>query len=399
MSPAPPGRPPKSAAGDAYDDVLPELAPRTPLPRARTVPSAWFVEPRFDRLDRAAVFGRTWQLVGHQSELGAPGSWITAEVAGEPVIVVRGTDDVLRGFFNVCRHRGGPLATAAGCGKVLKCRYHGWTYTLEGTLRGVPQWDRVELFDRRDYGLVPLHVASWRNLVFVNLDDGPEPLADLLDEITARTEPLGLETLTHAARTFYDVRSNWKVYVENFLEGYHVPIVHPELVRLYDYAGYETEVRPNFTLQRSPLVPTDHAYAPGGGEALYYCVFPNFMLNILPGRLQTNLVVPTGPESCRVVFDYFYDDLESEAGRGRAEADMAFADAVQAEDVDICERVQRGLGSRAYDRGRFSVKFEAGVHWFQTRLCEAYGEWLEHPAWPPAASTLDPRHEPADTET
>lgn len=379
---------------DTYDDVRAELARDTPLPRAHTVPSAWFVEPRFDRLDRAAVFGRTWQAVGHVGELPTPGCWMTADVAGEPVIVVRGADDALRGFFNVCRHRGGPLATEAGCGRVLKCRYHGWTYTLEGTLRGVPQWDRVELFDRRDYGLLPVRVETWQGLVFVNLDAEAPPLAATFEEIEPRTAPLGLSALHHAARTVYDVRSNWKVYVENFLEGYHVPIVHPELLRLYDYTRYETDVHRAFTLQRSPLETTDHAYAPGGGEALYYCVFPNFMLNVLPGRLQTNVVVPTGPESCRVIFDYFYDDVESEAGRARAADDMAFADEVQAEDIEICEHAQRGLASRAYDRGRFSVRFEAGVHWFQRRLGEAYGEWIEHarPEAPPPP--LDPRHPP-----
>jgi choline monooxygenase len=381
---------------EAYEDVRAELALRSPLPRAQTVPSAWFVEPRFERLDREAVFGRTWQAVGHAGELSAPGSWLTAEVAGEPVIVVRGTDDALRGFFNVCRHRGGPLATGAGCGTVLKCRYHGWTYTLEGTLRGVPQWDRVELFDRRDYGLVPLRVETWQGLVFVNLDVESPPLSAMFEEISGRTAPLELEALRHMARTVYDVRSNWKVYVENFLEGYHVPIVHPELVRLYDYTRYATEVHRHFALQSSPLQPTDHAYAPGGGEAMYYCVFPNFMLNILPGRLQTNVVVPTGPESCRVIFDYYYDDVESEAGRARASDDMAFAHEVQAEDMEICEHVQRGLASRAYDRGRFSVKFEAGVHWFQRRLGEAYSDWIEHarPVAPPPV--LDPRHPPAD---
>jgi choline monooxygenase len=383
---------------DTYDDVRAELARYSPLPRAQTVPSAWFVEPRFAGLDREAVFGRTWQAVGHLGELSAPGCWLTADVAGEPVIVVRGADDVLRAFFNVCRHRGGPLATGPGCGRVLKCRYHGWTYTLEGTLRGVPQWDRVELFDRRDYGLVPVRVETWQGLIFVNLAADAPPLSHTFDEIATRTAALGLATLRHAARTTYDVASNWKVYVENFLEGYHVPIVHPELLRLYDYTRYETEVHGDFTLQSSPLAPTEHAYAPGGGEALYYCVFPNFMLNILPGRLQTNIVVPTGPESCRVIFDYFYDDVESEAGRSRAADDMAFAHEVQGEDIEICERVQRGLASRAYDRGRFSVRFEAGVHWFQRRLGEAYGEWIEQGRAVEAPPALDPRHPPSDAD-
>lgn len=360
------------------------------------MPSAWFVDSRFDRLDRSAVFSRSWQYVGHIGRLPVPGSWLTAEVADEPVIVVRGADECLRAFFNVCRHRGGPLAMDDGCGRVLKCRYHGWTYMLDGTLRGVPQWDRVELFDRRDYGLLPVRVESWQGLVFVNLDGDAPPLSESFGGVAPRIAPQGLDEMGHEARVVYEVASNWKVYVENFLEGYHVPIVHPELAGLYDYAAYETEVHEHYSLQASPVDAADHAYAPEGGEALYYCFFPNFMLNILPGRLQTNLVVPTGPESCRVIFDYFYTDVTSLEGRERIRDDMAFADEVQREDVEICEHVQRGLASRGYDRGRFSVKFEAGVHWFQQRLSRAYAAWLESAESPEPPPVLDPRRGPDD---
>lgn len=371
-----------------FEDVRAEFTD-APLERARTIPSAWFVEPRFEGLDREAVFAGTWQSIGHVGNLREPGSWIVGEVAGEPIIAVNGSDGVLRAFFNVCRHRGGPLAMCDGSGGVLKCRYHGWTYTLDGILRGVPQWDRVELFDRRDYGLMSIRIETWNGLVFVNLDPGAAALSDLLQGIDERLAPVRLEDFRHEARVVYDVRSNWKVYVENFLEGYHVPIVHPELVKLYDYSNYSTEVHDNYTLQASPLEGADRLGLEDG-EALYYCVFPNFMLNILPGRLQTNNVVPTGPESCRVTFDYFYADADSTGGRARAVADMSFADEVQAEDIEICEYVQRGLASRAYDRGRFSVKFEAGVHWFQRRLCDAYGRWLTHGSTLVVPPVLDP---------
>lgn len=367
----------------------------TPLPRARTVPSSWFVDPRFAPLDRAAVFGRAWQPICHESELADGPAWRTGEVADEPVLVVRDAEGRLRAFYNVCRHRGGPVATGPGCGRVLKCGYHGWTYQLDGSLRGVPQWDRVELFDRADYGLVPLELASWEGLLFVRLEGaGPSP-AEMLEGVAARALPTRLDRMRREARVVYDVAANWKVYVENFLEGYHVPMVHPELVRLYDYASYATEVSEHHVLQSSRLDDTPDGRG-AGGEALYYCLFPNVMLNILPGRLQTNVVLATGPESCRVVFDYYYeaDPAETDAQRAdRIRTDMEFADRVQAEDIDICERVQRGLASRAYDRGRFSVKFEGGVHWFENRLAGAYDAWLAAPAPPPPAATLDPRHE------
>jgi choline monooxygenase len=166
------------------------------------------------------------------------------------------------------------------------------------------------------------------------------------------------------------------VYVDNYLEGYHVPHVHPELVKLYDFQSYRTECFEWYSLQHSPLSGTANLYTSGDGAAFYYCLFPNYMLNILPGRLQTNLVQPLGPARCRVIFQYFYANAETPAVRRLVEEDLAYSDGVQREDIDICERVQRGVESRAYDRGRFSVQYEEGVYHFQRLLKGAYRSFL-----------------------
>ncbi|MCL7968169.1 MAG: aromatic ring-hydroxylating dioxygenase subunit alpha [marine benthic group bacterium] len=379
----------------SFADLGPDLAEMEGLARAETVPSAWFTESRFELLDRAAVIGTTWQYVGHVARIELPGSWLVADVAGEPIVVVRDLEGDVRAFYNVCRHRGGPLASADGCGRVLKCGYHGWTYQLDGRLRGVPHWNLVELFDREDYGLVPIRVSDWQGLLFVNLDADAPPLEDVFGGIAERIAPIRLEDLEFHGRVDYEVKANWKVYVENYLEGYHIPIVHPELMKLYDFSSYETELSEHWSLQHSPLTEEEHIYG-AGGRAWYYCVFPNFMLNILPGRLQTNRVVPTGPESCRVEFEYFYADPESERTRERIAADLSFADLVQDEDIEICEQVQRGLASRGYDRGRFSVKYEGGVYHFQNRLRRAYREWLDAERRIELPQTLDPRQEEAE---
>ena len=380
---------------NTFSDVAEELQDRPALARAETIPSAWFTEPRFHDLDSEAVFARTWQGVGHEARLPEEGSWFLTDVAGDPVVVVRDRTGEIRAFYNVCRHRGGPLATADGCGRVLQCEYHGWTYQLDGTLRGVPHWNLVELFDREDYGLVPIQVESWEEQIFVNLDPEAVPLDRVLGGISERISPVRPGQMQNYRRVEYDVRANWKVYVENFLEGYHVPIVHPELMTLYDFRSYKTETYDWYSLQTSGLTNEQNIYErEGGGEAWYYCVFPNYMLNILPGRLQTNLVVPVDHQNCRVIFEYFYDDIESEAARRKIDEDIAFADRVQDEDIDICEHVQRGLNSRGYDRGRFSVKFESGVYHFQNLVREAYGRWLqgeEKSIIPP--EPLDPRHD------
>src|SRR5262249_10524854 len=149
---------------------------------------------------------------------------------------------------------------------------------------------------------------------------------------------------------------NWKVYMDNYLEGYHVPYVHPELCKLYDYRNYTTEVHHYYSLQCSPLSGQENIYTRGEGGAYYYCIFPNFMLNILPGRLQTNLVLPLAHNRTLVIFRYYYDDVTSPAALKMIEDDLRYSDRVQQEDMQICEHVQKGLESRAYDRGRFSVK-------------------------------------------
>jgi choline monooxygenase len=368
----PPSDPaPLPELSDADLDVL-------PVERAETIPARWYRDPSFLALERDGVFARTWQHVGHVSRLPAPGDHVTATVAGRPVIVVRAGDGGLHGFYNVCRHRGGPIALRDGHADMLKCRYHGWTYRLDGMLRGVPHFNRTELFDKRDYGLVPVRVAVWQGLVFVRLDDGPEPLDAFVTGIAERLGPIRLEALRCSGRVDYEARCNWKVYVDNYLEGYHVPHVHPELCSLYDFQAYRTEVHDWYSLQVGPLSGKDTPYGVSEGEALYYFLFPNLMLNILPGRLQTNVVVPLGPDRCRIEFRYYYADLDSDTARTVIADDARFSDAVQAEDIEICERVQEGLASGIYDRGRFSADMETGVHHFQSLLRQAFRRHL-HP--------------------
>jgi len=362
--------------------TLPPLSPAdleiVPVTRSDTIPSSWYTDPAFHQVDRDAVFAQSWQNVGSADQVREAGQFIVGTVADNPVIVVRGEEGELRAFYNVCKHRGGPLALCDGQAKSLRCQYHGWTYLLDGSLRGVPKMDRSELFDKKDFGLVPIKVDLWEGQVFVHLGADPRPVGETFKGIVERIAPTNVGGLRFARRVDYEVGCNWKVYVDNFLEGYHVPFVHPELVSLFEYSQYRTEVFDRYNLQWTPLdANTPSPYSgngagDGGGQAFYYWVWPNFMLNILPGRLQTNVVEPLGPDRCRIVFRYFYRDIDSAEGKARLEADHAYSDKVQAEDREICERVQAGLGSRAYDKGRFSPEMEAGVWHFQSLLKGAY---------------------------
>lgn len=365
-------------------DTLPDLTEETlhivPLQQSETIPSSWYTDPRYHAFDQKTVFGKTWQYIGHENRLAHAGDYLSLTIAGHPVVVVRNKDGDLRGFYNVCRHRGGPLVMD-GCGhtNMLQCKYHGWTYRLDGSLRGVPRFDRVDLFDKKDYGLVPVHVATWHGLVFVHLDEQPDlNLADLLDGIAERIAPMRVDTPTFHKRVTYDVACNWKVYVDNYLEGYHIPLVHPELCNLLDYRSYITETHRYYSLQYSPFKSEDNLYQASNGEAFYYFVFPNIMLNVLPGRVQMNAVLPLAPDRTQVIFDYYYDDVTSEQAQQTIKNDLAFSDHVQHEDMEICEHVQRGLASRAYDRGRFSVECEAGVYHFQSLLKGIYRQALSN---------------------
>lgn len=357
---------------DARDNipVLPDdwLEPQ-PLGTARALPAPLYTDAGLWPREREAVFSRSWQLVARTGQLAESGDHVVAEIAGVPLVAVRGDDGALRCFHNVCRHRAGPLALCDGRGaRALHCKYHGWTYRLDGSLRSAPEMQDAERFEVDGIRLPEASIEEWRGLVFVSLD--PEaPLWDMLARIGERLAGRELAGFDFDRRVSYEVCCNWKTYVDNFLEGYHLPHVHPSLNRMLDYRSYRTEISEWHSLQWSPLESAKGPY--GDGDALYYFVWPNTMLNILPDRLQTNRVVPLAMDRCRVDFDFYY---APDTPRKYREEDQAFSDEVQREDVAICEAVQRGLASGSYTAGRLNPKRESGVHHFHELLRRAFRE-------------------------
>ncbi|HUB90611.1 MAG TPA: SRPBCC family protein [Dyella sp.] len=352
------------------------LAPQ-PLDHALTLPARFYTDARMPALDAAMVFARSWQLVCHQSQLSDIGDHVVTEIAGLPLLVVRSNETNIRAFHNVCRHRAGPIASCDGRGAhTLRCRYHGWTYGLDGVLRGAPEMGRTPDFNPADIRLPEVRVHVWQGLVFVAIGEAP-PFDDFVAGIDARLGvDRALDGYAFHHRVSYDVACNWKVYVDNYLEGYHVPCIHPGLNSLLDYRSYITETAQWYSFQYSPLESGDDLY--GSGEALYYFLYPNAMLNILPGRLQTNRVLPMGVDRCRVVFDFYYAPDDSPQAQARRAKDIAFSDEVQDEDVTICEDVQRGLASGSYDAGRLNPLRENAVHHFHEMLRRAYRDSLAH---------------------
>jgi choline monooxygenase len=356
-----------SAILSSYDESA-------PLSEAFTIPASWYTDARIGALENENVFARTWQPVARIGQLESPGDYVTAVVAGEPIVVVRGSDAKLRAFFNVCRHHA-MIVMNEPCGRAqhLRCPYHGWTYSLEGELRGVTDFEGVCHFDRSQNGLVPLRVETWENFAFVNLDSQAAPLHDSLGPLVERALPLGFGRLKFVERRSYTLNCNWKIYVDNFLDGgYHVPHMHKGLNSVLDYTNYTIENLERCCVQSSPVSIDSGSDASAaatrkGDRAFYFWQYPNFMLNWYEGYLDTNLVIPLAVDRCEVIFDFYFGNV-SESQMPYILESIGVSERVQQEDIVICEGVQRGLGSRTYHAGRLSVRREAGERLFHRLL-------------------------------
>lgn len=362
--------------------ILDSYNPNAPLAEAETITGPWYTDERIAELERQNVFGGTWQMVARTAQLENPGDFITTEVGGEPIVVVRAADKSLRAFYNVCRHHAAAVVTqSCGNANIFRCPYHGWSYGTDGALKGVPEFEGVCNFDRAKNGLVPIRVEAWEKFVFINLNEKAPSLQNHLGKMVEQFKPLGLANLHFAERREYELQCNWKVFVDNYLDGgYHVPHLHKGLNSILTYKEYTIENFETFCLQSSPID------AAGGeamtaavrkGQALYYWLYPNLMLNWYEGYLDTNFVVPLGIDKMKVIFEFYFADV-SEAAKARNKQSMDVSERIQDEDHNICESVQKGLSSRAYGAGRLSVRREAGEQLFHQLLHKDLTRGLRH---------------------
>ena len=344
--------------------------------KAWTLSSTLYTDPGVFAAEKENIFARTWQVIGHAHQVANPEDYFTTELIGEPLLVVRGGDGVLRGFYNVCRHRAGPPAEGCGSRKLFRCGYHGWTYGLNGSLISATEMEGVHGFRPEEFALAPVRVEEWFNLIFVNLDEDARPLRESLSELLPRAEKFPFSTMKLFERRTYDMKCNWKTYVDNYLEGYHLPSVHPGLNRELDYNAYVVEPYSRHVRQFSPIrgaqpgdtTPRRYEEAREDLTTDYFWIFPNWMLNCYPDNVSLNIVVPLEPERSLAIFEWYLP--ERDHGTPAAKASVGFSDQIQIEDVGICEAVQKNLRSRSYTRGRFSVKQEKGVHAFHRMYAE-----------------------------
>jgi choline monooxygenase len=329
------------------------------LARASTLPASWYRDPDVFERERRVVLAREWQVVARSEQVADPGSYVATELAGWPLVVVRDDSGSLRAFHNVCRHRAGPLVwDGAGHCRQFVCRYHGWRYGLDGALRSARDFGDAEDFDPDDFGLVAIRVGEWRGLVFAVLDADAPPLDTALAELDAVAAPFPMEELRFGGEVTHELAANWKTYADNYHEGYHVPLVHPGLNRELDATRYRVDVHGPVYVHSAPT--RDGAVNAG----CWLWRHPTLALNLYPDGMNVERLVPVSAHRTRLVYWYFFRDPD---GPDAAEV-VRVSSEITAEDVRICEAVQRNLDAGVYDTGRLSPAHENAVFDFQQRV-------------------------------
>jgi choline monooxygenase len=380
-------------------------ATRRPVTLAQTLIADAYTSEAFHALERERVFAAGWVAVGCTAQLREPGDALVIDIAGRSIIVVRNRRGELRGYYNACRHRGTRLLDAGECrlGRFIRCPYHSWAYELlDGACIGTPLFAGSEIpddqrdifdtgdavaFDKSDYGLLRVAVDSWGPLVFVNLDGKAGPLGDHLGDLPARTAGHRLEEWDIARTARYQIEANYKLVAENFMEYYHLPWVHPGLLRVSpleahhrwqgtgmytgmctspiaqdgEQGGWQSGLPPITGLNRSDAV-----------SARFVWLFPNVALNILPNHVFLIHAVPAGPS--RTVETTFLLTHPESTAKARSEDAIerlaAFWDQVNREDIEIVERVQQGLSTTPFPGGRLCYRFEEPLHRFQNMIID-----------------------------
>lgn len=352
------------------------------LEQGWTLPAAWYTDPTVLAAERERIFSRAWTYAAPAEQLIEPGSFVAAQIGHVPIVLVRGQDGLLRGFVNVCRHRGHLVVEGSGCRETLQCPYHAWTYDLDGSLRRAPRSEREPGFDPTAFALRPIAVDTWGPFVFASPDPSAPSLSEALGELPQIVARSGLDVgvLRFHSHHEWPIAANWKVALENYLECYHCPVAHPGFSKVVDVSpdAYRLEVHPTFSSQIAPARPSALAedgqapYVARGEvtEAQYHFLFPATTVNIAPGAPNISLErwLPEGTHRTIEVTDYYFaPDL---ADTEIAEL-MAWDAQVAEEDVSLVESVQRGLDSGTVPQGRLLLGSELLIADFQRRVHDA----------------------------
>ena len=352
--------------------------------RSLSLNAETYVEPQWMEIDYAAIFRRTWQWVCHVEKLRQPGAYVTIDIAGQPVCIVRDQSGQLRAFYNVCKHRAHELLKGEGQTNKIMCPYHAWTYDLSGQLRRAPETEALADFDVKNICLDPVQVEEFCGFVYVNLDPDAPALSvqsgDLETEI--RHWAPDIDQLTFGHRLTYDIKSNWKNVVDNFLECYHCPVAHKDFCSLVDMDTYKVTTHGIYSSHMAEAGKgANSAYNVSNATVRTHAVWwlwPNTCLMRYPGRSSMIVlnIIPAGPDRTLETYDFFLETPEPDEMELQA---IRYLDEVlQVEDINIVESVQRGMKTPAFHQGRIvhdpggSGKSEHAVHHFHGLVLEAY---------------------------
>ena len=395
-------------------------------PVAKSLPQRYFISPEIFAQEKERIFSRQWVLVGHQSAIAQSGDYFISEVSGESLIVVRDKRGEIRGFYNVCRHRGSRLieSTNGQLSAAIQCPYHAWTYALDGRLLGAPHMDDVPSFNKANYSLHPVNVEIWEGFIFVNLAASGS-LTSILSQRERRTRVLdasdislekwfaplagkfsrwNLAALRSAKRIEYDVRANWKLIFENYSECYHCLGVHPELSKISPYDSAENDLTEGPFLggfmriaKGRSLTMSGNACAVGIADAsrvhdrapahnrnpsqkieddydhehehdeknrvFYYSIFPNMLLSLHPDYVMVHQLQPQSPERTLILCDWFFHPDAFKHSDFDPDDAIQFWDMVNRQDWHVCELSQQGIASRAYQPGPYSSRESIPAAW------------------------------------
>ena len=364
---------------------------RTDPAASFTLPSRFYTSTSTFEAEQSAIFDRCWFYVGHRSQLVEHGSYLTASVGEQDVVLIRDADGTVNAFYNVCQHRGHQLLSGSGRALTMVCPYHAWTYALDGSLRHARNTQELPNFDMCDFGLTSVQVEELCGFLFVNLDEEAPSLAsqapDLEEEL--RTYCPSIDSIQLVQRDTFDVACNWKTLVDNFLECYHCAPAHRDFVDLVDMDSYRSVTNGIYSSHVSDAARTTdstaYSFTPGDVEFGYagWFLWPNLTIWIYPGDANVSILQML-PSETEMTLEY--QDWFAPLGIATPQLKEAMAyqkDVLQPEDIGLCESVQKGLRSHGYDQGRFVVDndrtalSEHAVHHFQLMVANALGADVE----------------------
>jgi Rieske 2Fe-2S family protein len=356
---------------------------------AKTLQQRYFVSPEIFAEEQEKIFCTQWLLVGHQSQVAKVGDYFVTEVAGPPsrgsgaakesLIILRDKSGEVRGFYNVCRHRGTRLCEdQSGHVAAIQCPYHAWTYALDGRLIGAPHMDDVQGFDKADHSLGEVNLGLWEGFIFVNLAKKPMPLEQWFARLAGKFTHWNLPQLRSAKRIEYDVRANWKLIFENYSECYHCPGVHPTLAKLTPYDSAENDLSEgpflggfmSITKGRSLTMSGDACALPVGDikaedhhRVFYYSIFPNMLLSMHPDYVMVHQLWPQSPKRTLIFCEWFFHRAAFDHADFHPNDAVDFWDMTNKQDWHVCELSQQGIASRAYQPGPYSPRESIPAAW------------------------------------